>query len=172
MRSGNRHTLLLVVTSAYNVLTVSKGWSCNSIGDASYDVCLSLQNGRSPLMVAASRGRVKCLQLLLDKGADVNHQDEVSSFHHEMRSLLLVHVYHISFSYMNGIQYSISLKSTLSEKNRSFLKAHIFLITITSTRIFHMYGYHFISRHTCTEQICADICCYGVVHCDVPKVSV
>ena len=81
---------------------------------------LSLQYGRSPLMVAASEGNVECLQLLLDKGADVNHQDEVSSFHHEMRSLPLVHVYHISFSYMNGIQYSISFKSTLSEKKDHF----------------------------------------------------
>ena len=65
---------------------------------------LSLQDGRFPLMVALSKGNVQCLQLLLDMGADVNHQDKVSSFHHEMRSLLLVHVYHISFSYMNGIQ--------------------------------------------------------------------
>ena len=83
-------------------------------------MCLSLQCGQSPLMVAASRGNVKCVQLLVDKGADVNHQDKVSSFHHEMRSLPLVHVYHISFSYMNGIQYSISFKSTMSEKKRSF----------------------------------------------------
>ena len=131
---------------------------------------LSLQDGWSPLMEAISRGNVECLQLLLDKGADVNRQDKVSSFHHEMRLFPLVHVYHISFSYMNGIQYSISFKSTLSEKKRSFLKAHIFLITITSTRLFPMYGYHIISMHP--KQICADICCYGVVHCDVPKVSV
>ena len=106
---------------------------------------LSLQYGRSPLLVAESGGNVKCLQLLLDKGADVSHQDEASSFHHEMWSLPLVHVYHVSFSYMNG---SISFKSTLSEKKRSFLKAHIFLITITSTRLFPMYGYHIISMHT------------------------
>ena len=53
---------------------------------------LSLQDGRSPLMVVASEGNVECLQLLLDKGADVNQQDKVSSFHHEMRSLPLVHV--------------------------------------------------------------------------------
>ena len=55
---------------------------------------LSLQDGLSPLMEAASRGDVECLQLLVDKGADVNHQDQVSSFHHEIRSLPLVHVYH------------------------------------------------------------------------------
>ena len=62
---------------------------------------LSLQDGRSPLMVVASRGDVECLQLLLDKGADVSHQDKVSSFHHEMRSLPFVHVYHIP--YMNPL---------------------------------------------------------------------
>ena len=69
-------------------------------------------------MEAATWGIVKCLQLLLEKGADVNHQNMVSSFHHEMRLLPLVHIYDISFSYMNGIQYSISFKSTLSEKKK------------------------------------------------------
>ena len=122
-------------------------------------------------MEAAIRGIVKCLQLLLDKGADVNHQDKVSSFHHEMRSLPLVHVYHISFSYMNGIQYSISFKSTLCEKKGSF-SPYLFDYDHfqTSFSHVHVYGYHFISMHT--KQICADICCYGVVHCDVPKVAI
>ena len=60
------------------------------IGDASYDVHLSLQNGWSPLMVAALRSNFQCLQLLLDKGADVNQQNQVSSFHYEMRSFALV----------------------------------------------------------------------------------
>ena len=52
---------------------------------------LSLQDGRSPLMEALSKANVACLQLLLDKGADFNQQDKVSSFHHEMRSLALLH---------------------------------------------------------------------------------
>ena len=39
-------------------------------------------------------GNEQCLQLLLDKGADVSHQDKVRSFHHEMRSLPLVHVHY------------------------------------------------------------------------------
>ena len=67
------------------------------IGDTSCDVYLSLQDGRFPLMVATSRGNVQCLQRLLEKGADVNQQNKVSSFHHEMRSLPLVHVhvYHV-----------------------------------------------------------------------------
>ena len=60
---------------------------CNSI-----DVSLSLQDGWSPLLEAASWGNVQCLQLLLDRGAYVSHQDKVSSFHHEMGSLPLVHV--------------------------------------------------------------------------------
>ena len=89
-------------------INTTKGLSCNSIGDASYDVYLSLQYGRSPLLVAASRGNVECLQLLLDKGADVNHQDMVSSFHHEMRSLPYVHVYHVPL-----YEWSISCKLSL-----------------------------------------------------------
>ena len=65
------------------------------IGDTSYDVYLCLQNGQSPLMEAASRGDVECIQLLVDKGADVIQQNKVSSFYHEMTSLPLVHVYHV-----------------------------------------------------------------------------
>ena len=83
-------------------------WHCNGTGDASYDVYLSVQDGRSPLMVASSKGNVKCLQLLLEKGAHVNHQDKVSSFHHEMRSLPLVHVYHVPL-----YEWSISSKVSL-----------------------------------------------------------
>ena len=60
------------------------------IGDASYDVYLSFQDGRSPLLQAASRGNVTNVQLLLDKGANVNQQNKVSSFHYEMRSFALV----------------------------------------------------------------------------------
>ena len=40
-------------------------------------------------------GNVECLQLLLDKGADVNHQDQVSSFNQEMRSLPLIYVFDV-----------------------------------------------------------------------------
>ena len=69
---------------------------------------LSLQYGRSPLMEAASRGNEQCLQLLLDKGADVSQQDKASSFHHEMRSLPLVHVYHVPL-----YEWSISCKVSL-----------------------------------------------------------
>ena len=59
-------------------------------------------------MVAVSNGNVECLQLLLDKGADVSHQDKVSSFHHEMRSLPFLHVYHVPL-----YEWSISCKVSL-----------------------------------------------------------
>ena len=41
---------------------------------------LSLQDGDTPLMVASREGRYRCVQLLLDRGAQVNHQNKVSEF--------------------------------------------------------------------------------------------
>ena len=89
-------------------IDTTKGLSCNSIGDASYDVYLCLQDGQSPLMEALSGGNVECLQLLLDKGADVNQLYKVSSCHHEMRSLPYVHVYDVPL-----YEWSISCKVSL-----------------------------------------------------------
>lgn len=43
------------------------------------DMLLSLKNGRTPLMVASRVGHLTCVQLLLDWGAQVNHQDQVSA---------------------------------------------------------------------------------------------
>ena len=39
---------------------------------------LCLQDGKSPLMVASSGGHFRTVKLLLDKGAEVNHQNMVS----------------------------------------------------------------------------------------------
>ena len=39
---------------------------------------LYLQEEKSPLMVASSEVHVEIVELLLDKGADVNYQDKVS----------------------------------------------------------------------------------------------
>ena len=69
-------------------INTTKGLSCNSIDDASYDAYLSLQYGRFPLREVVSKENVKCLQLLVDKGADVNRQYKVSSFHYEMSHCL------------------------------------------------------------------------------------
>ena len=41
---------------------------------------LSLQNGDTPLMVATREGHDECVQLLLDRGAPVDHQNKVSAF--------------------------------------------------------------------------------------------
>ena len=41
---------------------------------------LSLQDGNTPLMVASREGHDGCVQLLLDRGAQVNHQNKVSGF--------------------------------------------------------------------------------------------
>ena len=39
---------------------------------------LSLQDGWTALMMASHAGHMECVQVLLDKGADVNKQDKVS----------------------------------------------------------------------------------------------
>ena len=41
---------------------------------------LSLQNGNTPLMEASLKERDGCVQLLLDRGAQIDHQNEVSAF--------------------------------------------------------------------------------------------
>ena len=42
-------------------------------------ILLYLQYEQTALMKASSRGHVECVKLLLEKGADVNLQDEVSA---------------------------------------------------------------------------------------------
>ena len=44
------------------------------------DMHLSLQGGNTPLMWASRGGHDRCVQLLLDRGAEINHQDKVSAF--------------------------------------------------------------------------------------------
>ena len=44
------------------------------------DMHLSLQYGSTPLMEASFEGRDGCVQLLLDRGAEVDHQNKVSAF--------------------------------------------------------------------------------------------
>ena len=42
-------------------------------------VLLPLQYGQAPLMLASLQGNVECLQLLLDRGAQLNHQNQVNA---------------------------------------------------------------------------------------------
>ena len=44
------------------------------------DMHLSLQGGDTPLMGASHGGHDGCVQLLPDRGAQINHQNEVSAF--------------------------------------------------------------------------------------------
>ena len=54
---------------------------CDFVCDVggTYDVHKSLQNGRTALMWASQRGHLECVKKLLDRGAQVNVQDEVSA---------------------------------------------------------------------------------------------
>ena len=47
------------------------------------DMHLSLQYGNIPLMLASHSGNDGCVQLLLDRGAQIDHQNEVSAFRDE-----------------------------------------------------------------------------------------
>ena len=46
----------------------------------------SHQREQTALMKASSGGHVECVRLLLEKGADVNHKDEVSAGSHQLLS--------------------------------------------------------------------------------------
>ena len=46
----------------------------------SHDDMLLLQNGETALMKASESGQMNCVRVLLDKGADVNIQYNVSAF--------------------------------------------------------------------------------------------
>ena len=39
----------------------------------------SLQSGQTALIKASSKGHVDCVKLLLEKGAEVDHEDKVSA---------------------------------------------------------------------------------------------
>ena len=44
------------------------------------DMHLSLQYGWTPLIEASRGGHNRCVQLLLDRGVQIDHQDKVSAF--------------------------------------------------------------------------------------------
>ena len=49
------------------------------ISGTCYDVFESLQNGSTALILASMEGHLECVRGLLDKGAKVNMQSEVSA---------------------------------------------------------------------------------------------
>ena len=55
------------------------------------DMHLSLQYGNTPLIEASSGGHYGCVQLLLDRGAQTDHQNKVSAFR-DQPSVPLYHV--------------------------------------------------------------------------------
>ena len=55
-------------------------------------ICHSLQqNGRTALMYASVKGKVECMRILLERGAQANMQDKVSSSR-PVQCLLLMYV--------------------------------------------------------------------------------
>ena len=54
------------------------------------DMHLSLQYGDTPLMVATRMRRDRCVQLLLDRGAQVDHWNTVSAFWGQQVSLSIM----------------------------------------------------------------------------------
>ena len=63
------------------------------IGGTSCDMHLCLQNGRTPLMEASGGGHVECVKLLLDRGAQANHQSKVSAVLISVVSCLNAYMY-------------------------------------------------------------------------------
>ena len=55
------------------------------------DMHLSLQYGSTPLMLASFWSHDGCVQLLLDRGAQIDHQNVVSAFR-DQPSVSLYHV--------------------------------------------------------------------------------
>ena len=57
------------------------------------DMHLTLQFGETALMVASYKGKVECVEKLLDRGADINMQSEVSCIIiHCVRAMQHIHV--------------------------------------------------------------------------------
>ena len=50
---------------------------------------LSLQDGRTALMIASERGHMECVKMLLERGAKVNMEDKVSTARHLITHHLL-----------------------------------------------------------------------------------
>ena len=54
------------------------------------DMHLSLQDRYTPLMEASHGGHDGCVQLLLDRGAQIDHQDNVSAFRDQPMQYLFI----------------------------------------------------------------------------------
>ena len=90
---------------------------------------LSLQDGRTALIKATETGNVECIKMLLDRGAEVNMQDEVSGVDvnplpmcrmKNATNLITCGYNAPSYNYTRPIQWSLHVCTGILAEKRTF----------------------------------------------------